>query len=373
MQEVEVERYSPIPKQHSNYNADIANTTTKSRSSYRNFPEALKNASTPVPESNQSTVYKPKPPQREPEGDRPFTSMIDKLIDEERNRSSRSVEDREIKLGPFINPKFVNIQNGGGRNLHGASTDFQPLPSECTSPSIHDNGTGLNSVDHGPLSTPILRSRHPINGEQEVEDGSQLSQCPNSSMATAPIPEGLNDREFLQQYRELNPEQRKQQLFVQKQALLQEQERLKKILNEQEKLLEMKQEQLRKQQDIQKERLNYFDRTGTFPPNYDYSELRAHRNEGTMAQPPIYPGMNTLGQMYAKQPFMPVQPLVNQVVPPHNMAYNPGVPMMLNTAAHPFSNPHVPVHLRQEGLVGNKEFSPNKENHNGESYGTLDA
>ena len=363
LQDVDIERYSPIPKQHSNYTSD--NSSTKSRSkSYKNFPKALTNASTPTPESKPNPVYIPKPPLREPDNNRPFTSMIDKLIDEERNRpSNHSLQDRDIQLGPLVNPKFVNFQLNG-QNMHGSSTDFRPLQSECATPSLQELSAGQGKVDPGPLSTPVSALQGAAVEETEDTEGSQLSQHPSSSVVSAPIPTGLDDKEFLQQYRELTPEQRKQQLFVQKQALLQEQDRLKKILGEQERLLELKQIQLRKQQDIQKERLNYFDKTGTFPPNFDYSELRASKNSSGFEQGMVYPATNGFAPMYPKPPFLPIQPQVNQMMPPQPLPYNGAMPAMPIVTGPMYNPGYMAGPMTMNGPVGKSEYTANKENQN---------
>ena len=54
-------------------------------------------------------------------------------------------------------------------------------------------------------------------------------------------------------------------MIRQKEALLDEQKRLKEVLAEQEALLKRKKEELHRQQEIQKYRMKVFEETGMFP------------------------------------------------------------------------------------------------------------
>lgn len=143
--------------------------------------------------------------------ERPFTHMIDKMIEEEKNKS------QVIQKDPMLEPVMSSTKRSD------MSLEFQPLQPDPPS-SLQQ-------------TTEMERS-HPMSDEQ-----------------------------FAKYYKNLSPFERKRQLQAQKSALLEEQRHLKAMLAEQEKLLRAKQNQLHMQQSLQQERLRYFERTGHFPPH----------------------------------------------------------------------------------------------------------
>ena len=203
---------------------------------------------------------------------RPFTSMIDRLIADERNRS-KSTDDRELKLGPIENPQF----NGHSSTN---SADFQPLTPEYSetqlTPVVLNELSPRSDVTDDstpPTSSRATQSFPELIKPRSVSTPVRQKSTPATKTRAALIPEGLSDSEFMDYYKQLTPADRKKQLFVQKQALLMEQERLKHVLAQQESLLEKKHDELRRQQEIQQERLNFFEQTGSFPRQPQQQQL----------------------------------------------------------------------------------------------------
>ena len=213
---------------------------------------------------------------------RPFTSMLDKLIADEKSRSpgnslprssakliepesSATTGKRLLFTGPLSEPVLSSTQRSELDELEQISSippdKFRPLHS-----SPFSQFEEYLSEDH---------TRHVC--AQKAQEKVTFEVRPRGVQQNI---DQLNDQEFLQYYKRLQPEERKRQLLHQKEALLAEQQRLQHILAQQENLLIAKQAQLHQQQEMQRRRLMYFERTGCFPaadwdgtmPPYQHSE-----------------------------------------------------------------------------------------------------
>nr|XP_022306436.1 uncharacterized protein LOC111112874 isoform X2 [Crassostrea virginica] len=76
---------------------------------------------------------------------------------------------------------------------------------------------------------------------------------------------GVGNREFQQRYKKLSSTERKQELLRQRETLLEEQNRLRKILIEQEAQLKRKQDLIQERRMTQQARMDYLERNGEFP------------------------------------------------------------------------------------------------------------
>ena len=221
----------------------------------------------------------------EDDGERPFTNMIDKLIQEERNKTERINSQHTQKTNhnnidldvqqQQANPPHpqVNAQLATTSNHTSSQTDFQPLIPETDSEAAF-SGVG-----------------------ERIEP--------------------MSDEQFVRYYKDLSPFERKRQIQMQKAALLEEQTYLKSLLVQQEKLLQAKQEQLNMQHELQQERLRYFERTGNFPPHdprikLPFLEKEPYPLQGNQQQEPQPPHPS---QQHTEHPDqMPRMPSVPQRV-----------------------------------------------------------
>ncbi|XP_064645781.1 uncharacterized protein LOC135499071 [Lineus longissimus] len=109
-----------------------------------------------------------------------------------------------------------------------------------------------------------MHHRHHEQDHREVEY--------DSSPISTNFHDHINGDSFGTYYKKLTPEERRKQMVAQKEALLREQHRLRKILHEHEGMLREKQLQLHRQQEKQRRRMKTFEKTGEFPLPTDTEE-----------------------------------------------------------------------------------------------------
>ena len=170
---------------------------------------------------------------------RPFTTMIDQLIAEEKRKTpTRDAPSGKTKkclkgIGPLSEPILSSTQQSDLESDAGPLDEFKPLESDHSSKSE--------------------------------------SSAPKVTFAPdprAPTPE--SDGEFVNYLKTLESSERQRHLMHTREVLMAEQRRLQAVLVEQEGLLLAKQKQLHQQQEVQRHRLAYFERTGRFPsPGWD--------------------------------------------------------------------------------------------------------
>ena len=229
---------------------------------------------------------------------RPFTTKIDQIIHQEKERTGTTcipgprytVNDGLFGVGPLDNPVFSSTARSGLATsqtdavVHISRTksgDFEPLRP--------DTGSTLKSSSH---SNHDYKSPQMHQGLQTaISNPTTSASVGFENPVAAAFHEKMNDSQFLHYYQQLDPEERKQQLLVQKEALIQEQLRLRQILEEQEALLHSKQEQLHLQQAIQRNRLQYFEQTGKFPPSAMFNPTHGDLVSYTAGRNGAYDGM----------------------------------------------------------------------------------
>jgi hypothetical protein len=111
---------------------------------------------------------------------------------------------------------------------------------------------GIPSKPRPPLEEPAFSSTPWTKDEVESRTPAEHFQplVPEPTGPTCNFHDHLDDRKFLAYYKRLTPQERKEQLVAQKEALMREQARLREVLREQEALLAEKQEQLKVQFDV---------------------------------------------------------------------------------------------------------------------------
>ena len=87
----------------------------------------------------------------------------------------------------------------------------------------------INNLKHFPPYWNAFKDDDTASSINPFTPQPQSVSTPAKKAQAALIPEGLSDNEFLEYYQKLTPADRKKQMFVLKQALLEEQERLKKV------------------------------------------------------------------------------------------------------------------------------------------------
>ena len=281
---------------------------------------------------------------------RPFTTLIDGLIAEEKSlsqqtsRSSsprtasecapskRSAREKVHGIGPLHPPVLSSTQQSEMLSVsHQSRTkpgEFQPLPPDPSPRSSLQSASMFQEQDfqrfsnqhamqpHGPAAYPeftqyghhrvqqsgsLANGFHPDNIPQEVTEipapghivysGNQarpdlsVSQGTRVTFDERPLlspniphhpAHELSDEDFVNYYKSMTPQERQRHLQSQKAALLTEQQRLRQILEHQERLLRAKQTQLHLQQDMQSQRLQHFQQTGSFPSQPESPVNRCH-------------------------------------------------------------------------------------------------
>lgn len=185
-------------------------------------------------------------------------------------------------LGPFRDPIMSSTQKSTEIHKHIPNDDeFQPLI-----PAQSPRSSRLSNQDPTPrFQTPPEPGRVGFKKDLELPENEVKMHSPN-----LPGMESLfGDKDYMEYYRKLNSNQRKRELLKQRENLLLEQERLKDILVQQEQKLSKKKDQLHMQQQLQKERLEYFEQNGKFPlkkpdfhGNDDHDFLRTNQQEDSV-------------------------------------------------------------------------------------------
>ncbi|WAR29380.1 hypothetical protein MAR_002948 [Mya arenaria] len=241
---------------------------------------------------------------------RPFTSLIDKEIAKERSLSrgsqrsdisgrsqgsdSRSERSRSrspsegrpkfaypeklISLGPLHEPiassthKSMEIKAQMSNNF-----DLESVRSSIQGQGQRYESKGNKSADcHA--QNDKQNSKVVFSGKDEYDDEGEI-HSPNLK-ATSKL---FNDPEYAVYYKKLSPGGRKRELLKQRQALLMEQENLKGILEKQERQLKERQYEYTKRQELQKERMEFYQKGGKFPAfklNFDEDEAENGENPG---------------------------------------------------------------------------------------------
>ena len=236
--------------------------------------------------------------------------------------STGLLKERLFRVGPLEAPVMSSthcsdLSNGLSDKVRVKAEEFHPLQvdqrSASTSSSQHSADTDI--VHGGCLFKGPYDNRLPLDVGAAIKRASM----------------SMEDTDFVKYYRKLSPEERKRQLIAQKEALVQEQQRLKAILIEQEALLRAKQEQLHSQQQLQKHRLQFFEQMGFFPnlglnghslnlePHHQGQEEHGQPQGGPMEaqgmqSPQHLPGgqhgpqpQHVHGQYGHQQPYLPYQ------------------------------------------------------------------
>ncbi|XP_060560840.1 uncharacterized protein LOC132720677 isoform X2 [Ruditapes philippinarum] len=214
---------------------------------------------------------------------RPYTSLIDKEIARERSLSrgsrasdysrSRSVSPSEGRpkfaypqklTGPLQEPlasstqksmeiRALNYENDSIRSK--SSLKNQELGSKG-----HQYSKGGYIRDQSPASSDSAKNRVVFNGKDEYDDDAE-KHSPNIKSPT----KAFSDPEYGKYYKKLSPGGRKRELLKQRQALLDEQERLRLVLEKQELQLQTRKYEYDKRKELQEQRMKFYKEGGKFP------------------------------------------------------------------------------------------------------------
>ncbi|XP_060602104.1 protein hinderin-like isoform X4 [Ruditapes philippinarum] len=214
---------------------------------------------------------------------RPYTSLIDKEIARERSLSrgsrasdysrSRSVSPSEGRpkfaypqklTGPLQEPlasstqksmeiRALNYENDSIRSR--SSLKNQELGSKG-----HQYSKGGYIRDQSPASSDSAKNRVVFNGKDEYDDDAE-KHSPNIKSPT----KAFSDPEYGKYYKKLSPGGRKRELLKQRQALLDEQERLRLVLEKQELQLQTRKYEYDKRKELQEQRMKFYKEGGKFP------------------------------------------------------------------------------------------------------------
>ena len=208
---------------------------------------------------------------------RPYTSLIDKEIARERSlsRSSRGSRSRSVSPGDG-RPRFSYPEK-----LTGIGPLHEPVASS-THKSVEIRAQMSNNLDPDSPRSSIrgssVKGQSPVEFERQArghvafDDRTETSEGAKLHSPNLRKGEIFKDPEYIEYYKQLTSSGRKKELLKQRQSLLDEQERLRAVLKEQETQLKRKQLEYEKRQQLQKERMEFYEKGDKFPPlklNFD--------------------------------------------------------------------------------------------------------
>lgn len=228
---------------------------------------------------------------------RPFTSMIDKEIAKRRQTEDGGLSTIVASESSTTTPPR---HGGGGRVEYSdripviqafrdpimsstqKSTDIRVYMDEdsprgefhCLEPDASPRSSRASFPSNSPRGQ---RSLSPIGqqarGNNKVGFKEKLAVGHDELQKHSPQlerdKEGPGNKEFQQKYKKLTPTERKQELLRQRETLLEEQNRLRRILMEQEAQLKRKQDLIDRRRSNQRARMDYLERNGEFPKDPD--------------------------------------------------------------------------------------------------------
>lgn len=228
---------------------------------------------------------------------RPFTSMIDKEIAKRRQTEDGGLSTIVASESSTTTPPR---HGGGGRVEYSdripviqafrdpimsstqKSTDIRAYVDEdsprgefhCLEPDASPRSSRASFPSNSPRgqrsSSPIgqqARGNNKVGFKEKLAVGHD--ELPKHSPQLERDKEGPGNKEFQQKYKKLTPTERKQELLRQRETLLEEQNRLRRILMEQEAQLKRKQDLIDRRRSNQRARMDYLERNGEFPKDPD--------------------------------------------------------------------------------------------------------
>ncbi|XP_053387481.1 protein hinderin-like isoform X3 [Mercenaria mercenaria] len=216
---------------------------------------------------------------------RPYTSMIDKEIARERSRSrgsrtsdysrSRSASPTEgrpkfaypqklISTGPLHEPLASSTQKS--MEIRALNYDNESVRSRTSLKTQETRSKGQQYSksgqvrDYSPASSDSGKNRVAFNGKDEYDDDAE-KHSPNLKNPA----KMFSDPDYAKYYKNLSPGGRKRELLKQRQALLDEQERLRQVLEKQEVQLQTRKYEYDKRKELQQQRMEFYKEGGKFP------------------------------------------------------------------------------------------------------------
>ncbi|KAL4216391.1 hypothetical protein ACF0H5_024117 [Mactra antiquata] len=262
---------------------------------------------------------------------RPYTSMIDKEIARERSRSRSLSQGSQRSMSRSLSPSEGRPKFAYPQKINGMGPLREPLASS-TQKSIevtsqygnetlrsklsaighckgqsqgHFVDNDRNRNDHVTIESNFedserMKSKVAFNDEEQYSDGAQV-HSPNLKSAS----QMFNDPAYASYYKKLSPGGRKRELLKQRQALLDEQERLRKILEKQEQQLSHRKYEYDKRVELQKQRMDFYREGGKFPAlklDFESNDDKASINNDDAGKGSVMTGQSSHVEMYSPTP-----------------------------------------------------------------------
>lgn len=216
---------------------------------------------------------------------RPYTSMIDKEIAKERSLSrdsrtsdlsrSRSASPSEGRprfaypqklsgIGPLHEPLASSTQKS--MEIRALNFENESQRSRLSNKNQQTGSKGYQNIksfhkrDDSSGDSDSTKNRVAFNEKNEYDDDAE-KHSPNTKSPA----QMFNDPEYAQYYKKLSPGGRKRELLKQRQALLDEQERLRVVLEKQERQLQTRKYEYNKRKELQEQRMEFYKEGGKFP------------------------------------------------------------------------------------------------------------
>ncbi|KAK3095534.1 hypothetical protein FSP39_015824 [Pinctada imbricata] len=216
---------------------------------------------------------------------RPYTSLIDREIAKKKHydtdipstimvesacstpRGQVGYHEKVPTLKVFREPVMSSTQKSAdiGRELD--LEEFMPVEQDSSPRSTI------------PDPSPRGKSGSRVGFKEKLEFNDDDLQKHSPSLNSGSV---VGDRQYMEKYKKLNSAERKKELLRQRELLLKEQDKLKKILVEQEKALRSKQDLLKKKQELQRDRIQYFEENGNFPKRMENVSPQIDVDDGSV-------------------------------------------------------------------------------------------
>ncbi|CAD5115930.1 DgyrCDS4860 [Dimorphilus gyrociliatus] len=221
------------------------------------------------------------PPLSSSSSSRPFTEKLDIILKEDGPNPSIEKRNRKFPRPPLMSStKFSDITSAGStpsrrkvdvvtteenfiKNLEDSGSKLREEAEIVNFSDLSKKEVGKKSKS-SPTRVNKKHSADRLNEKLTEQDTTSLSSIDNKVKEKAERSSSSSVR-FNLAAAAPSPEKCQTEMDKKHEEFLEEERRLKEILFEQEKLLEEKKNQLKNQQMIQKARLKYFEKTGTFP------------------------------------------------------------------------------------------------------------
>lgn len=234
----------------------------------------------PPPHQPPSTLPTTQSAPINPTSLRPFTDRLDTLLKEEKTNADVQKRSSKFPRPPLMSStKFSDITSAGStpsrKNVDAVTTEenfikhLEDSGSKLREQEEIINFSDLNRSENQKRSK-LRKSPIRVNRKEKITSlDDKISENDGKSLSfdkkVKEKADSSSSVRFNLESGEPSVDENRVEMERKQREFLQEERRLKSVLAEQEKLLEDKKKQLKNQQMIQKARLKYFEKTGSFP------------------------------------------------------------------------------------------------------------